>query len=602
MTEDSFVYADSPGSLRPSQIITTFGPGSIVQMANDSVLIMGLQSWPSDKHRYKILHHPFLEQILNKEEFRMPISVNKNRVIPCTSFPKWGVCSFCGRLQRHNNSPDANKQSFMCQICKKNQLHPALFIVMCDKGHIDDFPWIEWAHKKKNFIPCKPNPILRFYSSNTTQGLSDYKVKCMDCAESENVGDATSEGSLQKIISKCKGNSPWLDKHSENCDQVPRGIQTRSTSTYFSSVVSAIYIKKWLNAVQKTIDDNYDAIHALIRNNIELEIISGFDFFQEIISEPNSEWNQTNVMQEIKRRFTPVNKLNIKSTELKIRDEEYHDLIKTDDKFKSDELQITTVDISNDTIDNYLGSLKQINRITEIRVIRGFTRGEAPDPFSPESTTVNRCNISTTSQKWYPAVENKGEGIFFTLNENKLKNWESNPNVEKRCRSIINGFLQWAEDRNWNPQEIFRPRYLLLHTLAHMLIRELSISSGYNIASIRERIYRSSEYNGVIIYTASPSSDGSLGGLVKIGKKNHFKSLLSNTINHAKRCSRDPFCIDDDPQKKERVGAPPNTRLNGSACYACSLLPETSCENSNRLLDRKLIHDPKIGYFGDYPC
>ena len=117
-------------------------------------------------------------------------------------------------------------------------------------------------------------------------------------------------------------------------------------------------------------------------------------------------------MQEIKRRFTPVNKLNIKSTELKIRDEEYHDLIKTDDKFKSDELQITTVDISNDTIDNYLGSLKQINRITEIRVIRGFTRGEAPDPFSPESTTVNRCNISTTSQKWYPAVENKGEGIL----------------------------------------------------------------------------------------------------------------------------------------------------------------------------------------------
>ena len=110
---------------------------------------------------------------------------------------------------------------------------------MCDKGHIDDFPWIEWAHKKKDFIPCKPNPILRFYSSNTTQGLSDYKVKCMDCAESENVGDATSKGSLQKIISKCKGNSPWLDKHSENCDQVPRGIQTRSTSIYFSSVVSA---------------------------------------------------------------------------------------------------------------------------------------------------------------------------------------------------------------------------------------------------------------------------------------------------------------------------------------------------------------------------
>ena len=183
-----------------------------------------------------------------------------------------------------------------------------------------------------------------------------------------------------------------------------------------------------------------------------------------------------------------------------------------------------------------------------------------------------------------------------------MKSWESNPHVEKRCRSIINGFLQWAQDRHWNPQEIFRPRYLLLHTLAHMLIRELSISSGYNIASIRERIYRSSEYNGVIIYTASPSSDGSLGGLVKIGKKNHFKSLLSNTINHAKRCSRDPFCIDDDPQKKERVGAPPNTRLNGSACYACSLLPETSCENSNRLLDRKLIHDPKIGYFGDYPC
>ena len=124
--------------------------------------------------------------------------------------------------------------------------------------------------------------------------------------------------------------------------------------------------------------------------------------------------------------------------------------------------------------------------------------------------------------------------------------------------------------------------YLPLLKSPHLLIRELATSSGYNAASIRERIYHSDKSNGILLFTASASSDGSLGGLVRQGDSDNFTSLLKNAVKSSRRCSRDPLCVEDDPATKLEARTQPITRINGSACYACALLPETSCENSNR--------------------
>ena len=153
------------------------------------------------------------------------------------------------------------------------------------------------------------------------------------------------------------------------------------------------------------------------------------------------------------------------------------------------------------------------------------------------------------------------------------------------------------ENRNWKKHEELMPRYLLLHTLSHVLIRELAHLSGYNESSIRERIYRGEKYNGILLYTASPASDGSLGGLVRQGESRKFGKILRSAINKSKYCSRDPLCAEDNPI--EKIEAPLHTRLNGSACYGCALLPETSCENINRLLDRQLLFNEDYGFFSD---
>mgnify|MGYP003312379211 FL=1 len=129
-----------------------------------------------------------------------------------------------------------------------------------------------------------------------------------------------------------------------------------------------------------------------------------------------------------------------------------------------------------------------------------------------------------------------------------------------------------------------------------MLIRELAFSSGYNEASISERIYSGDEYNGILLYTASSSSDGSLGGLVRQGEISNFIPLLNNALKKSLSCSRDPLCKQIDPTDSIEKEKPAYNRLNGSACYGCSLLPETSCEEFNRLLDRRLLFDPELGF------
>ena len=145
------------------------------------------------------------------------------------------------------------------------------------------------------------------------------------------------------------------------------------------------------------------------------------------------------------------------------------------------------------------------------------------------------------------------------------------------------------------------PRYVLLHTLAHVMIRRVSAASGYSDASIRERIYSDAQLNGILLYTATPSSDGSLGGLVRQGKTENFADLITSSVKNSTRCSRDPLCAEDDPAGMKRASIHPSfARVNASACYGCVLLPETSCENFNRLLDRRLLFDEDFGYFREW--
>ena len=226
-------------------------------------------------------------------------------------------------------------------------------------------------------------------------------------------------------------------------------------------------------------------------------------------------------------------------------------------------------------IGGLIDRLVAVERLKEIMVLKGFQR------LSREGALVPPHIEGDTD--WLPALELYGEGLFFTLNESLLREWESQEGVQNRARELARRYT--ASDFSFEPDVHVSPRFLLLHTLAHMLIKELESQAGYPAASLKERIYCSTIMEqpmaGILIYVAVPDVVGSLGGLSEQAKPQRFLTLLSRIFDHAEWCSLDPVCA-------EHQGQGPGL-LNKAACHACALIPEPCCAYGNVLLDRLFI-------------
>ncbi len=200
--------------------------------------------------------------------------------------------------------------------------------------------------------------------------------------------------------------------------------------------------------------------------------------------------------------------------------------------------------------------------------------------------------ISQHTPDWLPAVENLGEGIFIRLNPTRLEEWEKSLAVKERSGRLLEIYSAWRQERGLQALREPRPRLILIHTLAHLLMRQMSLECGYSSASLRERIYAGDEMAGLLIYTSTPDSDGSLGGLVRqTNPPERFEGTLMSSLELAEICSGDPLCREHLPVLGDRA--------NGSACHACSMVSETSCELGNRLLDRGVVVSlPNMGATG----
>jgi len=219
-------------------------------------------------------------------------------------------------------------------------------------------------------------------------------------------------------------------------------------------------------------------------------------------------------------------------------------------------------------------------RLREVCVLRGFTRIDPPDSDNSDQILAA---ISQEPQNWLPAVEHRGEGIFIELALDKIREWERRPQVQERLNRLNIAYANWRQQRDLPPAPPLAPRLVLLHTLAHLLIRQLSLACGYSSSALRERIYAGPDMCGLLIYTASSDSDGSLGGLVQQGLKERLSSTMQALLESSQWCTSDPLCTEHDPRK--------TGKLNGASCHACSMVAETSCEYGNRFLDRALLCD-----------
>jgi len=243
--------------------------------------------------------------------------------------------------------------------------------------------------------------------------------------------------------------------------------------------------------------------------------------------------------------------------------------------------------------------IKSIALVDKVRVVNALIGFSRINPVINREDNGFVC-IKRTETNWYPAYEVRGEGIFIEFDQEAIDSWISlNPEAQERAdrlsRNYANSFIGQNHPRN------ITPKFIMLHTLSHLLISQLSFECGYSIASLSERLYCAEDADGkkmagILIYTASGDSEGTLGGLVRQGRPDAFPRIFRKAINSAKTCSNDPVCIMSHGQGRDS--------LNLAACHACALLPETCCEERNAFLDRGMIvgtfEDRTLGFWSDY--
>lgn len=227
-----------------------------------------------------------------------------------------------------------------------------------------------------------------------------------------------------------------------------------------------------------------------------------------------------------------------------------------------------------------------LERLREVNALIGFTRVEAPEESTDTDERPPMADLSRSKPDWVPASEVHGEGIFIRFDEKVVSDWEKQKAVQIRSQKLEIGHQGWRNARRLDSHEGYPGiRYAMLHTFAHLLIRELALECGYNAASIRERIYAKSDSEspmaGVLLYTAAADSDGTLGGLVELGKPENLGRLIEQALDRAAVCSSDPLCSEHNPGV--------DRSLHAAACHACTFVAETSCERGNRYLDRALL-------------
>ena len=640
MSEEKRVSQISPGEMRPSQLIQGFGPGSILSMKDDAIMILGCQVWPKkdlENKRYEMLDHPLLSKVLNITHLRMPFSRDKARVIPAISFPQWGVCKQCKILQKHGPAP-RKKSGFTCKHCEHGKLMHARLVVICERGHIDEFPWVEWLHRdfKNKECPESKSPMMKFEAQERTSGLGDYALKCLSCKKAW----TTIAGSVDKKkfyeMPPCRGWSPWLgDDHFEKggcIDQktkqpsTVRGIQIRAPSLYYPLTISAIKIPEWTHPVFDKLNEGEGELKITIdrlrkKNNLQFSNIvdtlrTDFQVIENILKEQkkndgieiSDEDIKKEIIEKLEQYFTDTVDDDIPN-QIEILNQEFDDIQSiqnTKGKSYENEFQLQTSDITgHEILEKYLSSLKQISRITSISALYGFTRSEPPDPLAPNEDKMQYITTGThrREQKWLPGVQNVGEGVFFSLNPDELEKWERLDAVKERCNTIVESFAAFAqpndEKKSKDIEDRYNRRFILLHTLSHLIIKQMARYAGYNEASLKERIYwDNDERNGILIYASSGTSEGSLGGLVRLGRSDEFARILKESIKKSRSCSRDPICGETDPvsDKVRRMGR--SIKLTGSACHSCCIVPETSCAFFNQLLDRWTVSES--GFFRDF--
>ncbi len=602
------------GEVRPSQLMFTYGVGALVDLPKLSVIVSGLDDWQlNPEYCHTIVESRLLQAVqfhLHHVERMVtpPLVVDENGEtnpdspsfyagVPVATFPRWMICPRCRLLAPLSSNlfkldtdlyhPDQTcYRHTNCQKSHEPEVIPARFLAACEKGHLDDFPWVEFVHRQKESI-CD-SPQLRIYERGPSGEARDLEVRCETCKKSRRMSDAFGMEN-RKQLPMCRGRRPHLRDYAvEECAHQIRPIILGASNTWFPVSLSAIAIPVSADVVMQLVEEKW----AKLRSVTSLEIIS----FLRNTGDLNklSQYSDSKIFEAIQAYKNQEQENGSTRKKPDLKTPEWKVFIEHDSNLNDGEnFKLRAVSPPPSAA----GFIKQVvlaERVREVTALVGFTRIDAgggeqdePEMDIPTSTAPLARNAPT----WVPASEVRGEGIFIQFDEERIRAWLNKKEVKERDALFFEAHKKWRKSRGIEEPEKFYPgmRYVLLHSFSHALMRQLALECGYASASIRERIYSSEATTddqpsmaGILIYTSAPDSEGTLGGLVNLGETDTLGLHIMRALESAMLCANDPLCAEHAPSRQGHT-------VHAAACHACLFAPETSCEHGNRYLDRSTL-------------
>lgn len=590
------------GEVRPSQLLLTYGVGAIIDLPHLSTLIMGLDDWDTSNMQ-EISEERLLQAIQStlgsqvKHLLAPPFSVDTIQGpfdpaaligVPVAAFPRWMVCPRChllasvesGYFELKPHPFQSDRIRYIHHNCAKQpQVLPSRFMIACENGHLDDFPYVHFVHGE---IPCKA--ALRWVEVGVSGEPSDIYIKCETCNKSRPMSDAFSSAEEQRYHPACRGRRPHLrDFERQPCEYKARTILLAASNTWFPLVYNTLSIPAGVDILEQLVEAHW----AILQGAESMQDIAAFR--RARLLKHMSDYTEEDIWTRVEaKKTTGSASVRVKPSDLKIP--EWEVLSNPASAPKAADFEVTPVRVP----DGYTGVLAQVvlvERLREVMAITGFTRIESLRDYAEEEElpTDHIMPLSRNALHWVSAAEVRGEGIFLQFREEAIEDWLTRSAVGKLHTALYQAHVRWRKARHIPKPEANYPgiRYVLLHTFAHALMRQLTLECGYTAASIRERIYAlppTSEYGpmaGILLYTAAPDSEGTLGGLVNLGKPDQLGWHIHSALNAMEHCASDPLCAEHSCKDDHT--------LHEAACHACMFVPETSCERGNKYLDRSVL-------------
>jgi len=576
--------------LRASQLVTTFGPGAMVDLPDESVLVAGLDQWYYTPGQIPVVSEPRLvekvKQALAMEavELRLPpVSPDQQfgsgPSVTVWRFPQWFIVQQTletpqGYLRRRLvNRQALSGGKYRGTDNKLSPVVPIRFVRACTKGHLNDIDWIAFAHGRA--VTCVRE--LWIEERGTTGDLDQVWIVC-DCGKARPMSQAARLD--LKSLGNCDGSRPWLGpSNREPCGEPSRLLIRSASNAYFPQKLSVISIPD----MHRPIDDVVRSLWGDFLSDVET-----LADLAKVRSKPTPKVilqgiEDDQVMASIGR----VREGQDDATR-PVKEVEFEALSEAKDELGSDQpggdfyARSLPRDYWNQPWMATVERVVLVHRLREVTALLGFTRFEAAgtDIQGELSLDVKRAPLAIDAT-WIPAIENRGEGVFLMFSPQAIESWLDRPAVIRRGKELEAGFRLWQQLHKDSKMAFPGLPFIMLHSFAHLLLTSISLECGYPVSSLRERVYTTNQGYGVLIYTGSPDAEGTLGGLVLASRNiaRHVQHALANGV----LCSSDPVCAGHQPSIHD------HQPLLGSACHGCLLISETSCEQRNEYLDRALV-------------